>query len=130
MKNTVQRVLAALGVMASIAAAWHLWLSPVEVETGLPSYETFSDGVFGTGTLEAKNRVSVSPRSTGQVIKLYADQGDEVKKDEPLVELFSDDVRLQLKIAEAELAGGRCESWRVHYGCCGQEGDMGVGLGG
>ena len=100
----MKKVFMALFAVGLLAGAWYLWLSPVEVETCAPSYESFSDGVFGTGTLEAKNRVSISPRSTGQIVKLYADQGDEIKKGEVLVELFSDDIVQQLKIAQAELA--------------------------
>ena len=103
----MKKLLMALCAAGLLGAAWYLWLSPVVVETCAPSYESFADGVFGTGTLEAKNRVSISPRSTGQVVKLYADQGDEIKKDATLVELFSDDVAQQLKIAEAELAVAR-----------------------
>ena len=100
----MKKILMALCAAGLLAATWYLWLSPVVVETCAPSSERFSDGVFGTGTLEAKNRVSISPRSTGQIVKLYADQGDEIKKGEPLVELFSDDIVQQLKIAQAELA--------------------------
>lgn len=100
----MKKTLMALCAAGLLAAAWYLWLSPVVVETCAPSCESFSDGVFGTGTLEAKNRVSISPRSTGQIVKLYADQGDEIKKGEPLVELFSDDIVQQLKVAQAELA--------------------------
>ena len=100
----MKKVLMAVCAAGLLAAAWYLWLSPVVVETCAPSCESFSDGVFGTGTLEAKNRVSISPRSTGQIVKLYADQGDEIKKGEPLVELFSDDIVQQLKVAQAELA--------------------------
>ena len=100
----MKKVFMALFAVGLLAGAWYLWLSPVEVETCAPSYESFSDGVFGTGTLEAKNRVSISPRSTGQIVKLYADQGDEIKRGEVLVELFSDDIVQQLKIAQAELA--------------------------
>ena len=103
----MKRILLALVAVALLAAAWHLWLSPVSVETCAPSRERFSDGVFGTGTLEAKNRVSISPHGTGQVVKLYADQGDEIKKGELLAELFSDDIVQQLKIAEAELEVAR-----------------------
>ncbi len=97
----MKKVLMVFCAMGLLAAAWYLWLSPVVVETCAPSYESFSDRVFGTGTLEAKNRVAISPRSTGQVVKLYADQGDEIKKDATLVELFSDDVAQQLNIAES-----------------------------
>lgn len=61
-------------------------------------------GVFGTGTLEAKNRVAVSPHFTAEIVALHADQGDEIRKGQLLVELFSDDIVQQLKIAEAELA--------------------------
>ena len=97
----------ALAAAALLAAGWCWWLSPVPVETCAPSRERFADGVFGTGTLEAKNRVSISPHGTGQVVKLYADQGDEIRKGELLAELFADDIVQQLRIAEAELEVAR-----------------------
>ena len=50
----MKMVFMALFAVGLLAGAWYLWLSPVEVETCAPSYENFSDGVFGTGTLEAK----------------------------------------------------------------------------
>ena len=103
----MKRILLALVAAVLLAAAWHLWLSPVSVETCAPSRERFSDGVFGTGTLEAKNRVSISPHGTGQVVKLYADQGDAIRKGELLAELFADDIVQQLRIAEAELEVAR-----------------------
>ena len=103
----MKKALMALCALGLIAVAWRLWLSPVQVETCAPTHERFSDGVFGTGTLEAKNRVAISPRDTGQVVALYADQGDEIRKGDVLVELFADDTLQQLKIAEAELEVAR-----------------------
>ena len=103
----MKKAVMALAAAALLVAAWRVWLSPVTVETCAPTRERFSDGVFGTGTLEAKNRVSISPHATGQVVKLYADQGDEIQKGELLAELFSDDIVQQLRIAEAELEVAR-----------------------
>ena len=39
------------------------------------------------GTLEARNRVSLAPRTEGRILEIFARQGDRVKRDEPIVEL-------------------------------------------
>ena len=45
----MKKILMALCAAGLLATARYLWLSPVVVETCTPSYESFSDGVFGTG---------------------------------------------------------------------------------
>ena len=49
---------------------YHFRLSPVSVQTAIPKQQDLMDTVFGTGTLEAKTVVSISPRSTGQLVEL------------------------------------------------------------
>jgi len=90
--------------MTLAGIAWFAWLRPVAVETCLPERTRLAEGVFGTGTLEAKNRVAISPHDTSEIIALHADQGDEIRKGQLLVEMFSDDIVQQQRIAEAELA--------------------------
>ena len=59
--------------------------------------------MFGTGTLEVKTRVSISPFETGLVKSLHADQGDLVKAGALLVEMNAEDIIQQLSVAEADL---------------------------
>ena len=61
--------------------------SPVEAQTKQVTRMPLQQTVFGTGTLEAKTRVAISPYATGLVQTLHADQGDTVKSGELLVEM-------------------------------------------
>ena len=78
--------------------------SPVEAQTKQVTRMTLQQTVFGTGTLEAKTRVAISPYATGLVQTLHADQGDTVKSGELLVEMNAEDITQQLAVAEADLA--------------------------
>ena len=61
------------------------------------------DTVFGTGTLEAKTVVAISPRNTGQIAELSADQGDTVEAGQTLCKMSADDLCQKLKVSENEL---------------------------
>lgn len=78
--------------------------SPVEAQSMPVTRATLQQTVFGTGTLEAKTRVAISPYATGLVQTLHADQGDTVKRGELLVEMNAEDITQQLAVAEADLA--------------------------
>ena len=75
------------------AAYYHFRLSPVPVQTASPKRQDLMETVFGTGTLEAKTVVSISPRSTGQLTELFADQGDAVKAGQTPCTMAADDLR-------------------------------------
>ena len=91
-----------LAIVAGIVY-YHFRLSPVSVQTAIPKQQDLMDTVFGTGTLEAKTVVSISPRSTGQLVELFADQGDNVKTGQTLCKMAADDLKQQLKMSENEL---------------------------
>ena len=69
--------------------------------------------VFGTGTLEAKTRVAISPYETGLVRTLHADQGDSVKAGDLLVEMNAEDIMQQLSVAEADLSMAQAALLRI-----------------
>ena len=87
----------------AVAAYYHFRLSPVTIQTCEPKRQDIMETVFGTGTLEAKTVVSISPRSTGQLAELFADQGDSVLVGQTLCKMAADDVKQQLKVSENEL---------------------------
>ena len=94
-------------------AVYFLKLKPVQAETAPVGKDDLVKTVFGTGTLEAKIRVSISPQNTGLLEKLYADQGDTVKEGTLLAVMSSADIRQQLKVAEAEMAVTRAGMTRI-----------------
>lgn len=77
--------------------------SPVEAQSKPVTRMSLQQSVFGTGTLEAKTRVAISPYATGLVQALHADQGDTIKSGELLVEMNAEDITQQLAVAEADL---------------------------
>jgi HlyD family secretion protein len=54
-----------------------------------------------TGTVYSMNSVSISPKATGQVIKVYHDEGERVNKGDALLKIDDDKIKLRLKQAEA-----------------------------
>jgi HlyD family secretion protein len=63
--------------------------------------------VHGPGTVQAKVPVAVSPKITGILEKLYADQGDRVQKGQLLAEL--DSIELRARQAAAQSAKNRAQ---------------------
>jgi HlyD family secretion protein len=63
--------------------------------------------VHGPGTVQSKVQVTVSSKIIGILEKLYADQGDSVKKGQPLATLDSDELRV--REAAARSAKNRAE---------------------
>ena len=100
LKNAIKIFLVAI---AAGFGYYYFRLSPVPVQTVVPKVQDLMDTVFGTGTLEAKTVVSISPRSTGQLAELFADQGDNVRAGQTLCIMVAEDLKQQLKVSENEL---------------------------
>jgi HlyD family secretion protein len=62
------------------------------------------------GTLKACRRAKLSPPSGGQVSELRVNAGDTVKAGQLLLQLWNEDLRAQLRLAESELAASRARS--------------------
>ena len=105
MSKQGSRIIKAVFCVLLIGAGVYWWkFSPVEAQSQPVSRVSLQQTVFGTGTLEAKTRVAISPYATGQVQVLHADQGDVVKRGELLVEMNAEDISQQLAVAEADLS--------------------------
>ena len=114
MKRHLKTIIKLFTVIIIAAIAFYFWkLAPVKVQTFEVKSSSIQQTVFGTGTLEGKNRLAISPRETGAIRKLYADQGDVVKAGNLLVEMDSDDIVQQLKVAEAELTVAQAALQRI-----------------
>ena len=114
MKRHLKTIIKLFTVIIIAAIAFYFWkLAPVKVQTFEVKSSSIQQTVFGTGTLEGKNRLAISPRETGAIRKLYADQGDVVKAGTLLVEMDSDDIVQQLKVAEAELTVAQAALQRI-----------------
>lgn len=81
------------------------WLRfmPVTVESHEIVAETVTEEVMGTGTLEARVSATVSPKISGRVAAVFADQGDTVTAGDELVRLEDDELKQQVAIARANV---------------------------
>lgn len=89
-------------LIAIVIAGGVYWFqfSPLLVASHEVSTGNLIGEVMGTGTLEARMSATVSPKISGRIAELLADQGDTVRAGDLLVRL--DDVELQQQVAIAE----------------------------
>ena len=114
MKRYIKTIIKLLFVIVIAGIVFYFWkLAPVKVQTFEVKSSAIQQTVFGTGTLEGKTRLAISPRETGAIRKLYADQGDVVKAGTLLVEMDSDDIAQQMKVAIAELKVAQASLQRI-----------------
>ena len=109
--NTIFKTAIIFLVAVTILYFWKF--APVNVPVFEVKSSSIQQTVFGTGSLEGKTRLSISPRATGAIRKLYADQGDTVKAGTLLVEMDADDILQQKRVAEAELAVAQAALLRI-----------------
>lgn len=69
--------------------------------------------VMGTGTLEAKTRVTVSSKISGLLSSVPVDQGDAVRAGQLIARLDDNELKQQVAIAEATLAAVRASEVRL-----------------
>ncbi len=114
MKRHLKTVVKAVILLLIAGIAFYFWkLAPVSVPLCDVTTSAIEAAVFGTGTLEGKTRLAISPRETGAIRKLYADQGDTVQAGTLLVEMDADDILQQKRVAEAELAVAQAALLRI-----------------
>ncbi len=68
-------------------------------------YQTVSE----LGTLEPKNRVELKSEVSGKVIKVLAQAGEKVEKDQPLVQLDTANLEISLRKAKAQLKSAQAD---------------------
>jgi HlyD family secretion protein len=96
-----------VGLVVLVLLAYRLfWYSP-PVPVIVVKQVQIHGKVHGPGTVQSKVPVAVSPKITGILEKLYADQGDLVKKGQLLAEI--DSVELRAREAAARAAKNRAQ---------------------
>lgn len=109
-KKTIAIIIAAVVVV--IFAGYRLiWYRP-PVGVIVVSKSEIQGKVHGPGTVQSKVPVTVSTKITGILEKLYADQGDRVRKGQPLAEL--DSAELRARKASARAAENRAQRDSAH----------------
>jgi HlyD family secretion protein len=112
MKPAKRRVLLAGGAVAFVAAfVWLLAtrgpLAPVGVETATVVRADLRPGVYGIGTVEARQAYSVGPIQAGRLLHVRVDQGDRVKAGQLLAEIDPVDLRQRAEAARSAAARAR-----------------------
>jgi len=95
-----------LAVLAAIAVfvLYRVRYAPVSVDSQVAAVGPIASEVMGTGTLEARVSATISPKISGLITQVLADQGDRVKKGQVLATLYDGDLRQQVEMAKADLA--------------------------
>jgi HlyD family secretion protein len=94
----------ALGAIILILLGYRLlWYSP-PVPVIVVKQAEIQSKVEGPGTVQSKVPVTVSPKITGILEKLYADQGDRVHKGQLLAEIDSAELRAREAAARAAMS--------------------------
>jgi len=97
----------AVGAIILVLAGYRLIWSLPAVPVIVVKQAEMQGKVHGPGTVQSKVPVTVSPKITGILEKLYADQGDRVQKGQLLAEL--DALELRAREAAAQAAKNRAQ---------------------
>ncbi|REK16597.1 MAG: efflux RND transporter periplasmic adaptor subunit [Planctomycetota bacterium] len=105
------RIVAVVGVAGGIVY-WFI-LSPITVQHHEIVRGPIVAEVMGTGTLEARVEVTVSPKMSSRIEEILTDQGNRVSQGELLVRLDDEELRQQVAIAQANLEAAQAAVIRV-----------------
>ena len=101
----------ALGVVVLLAGGLWIATRPDPIPVVLTTVESgrVNATVANTraGTIEACRRAKMSTSMGGQIARLPVDEGDLVEQDQVLLELWNDDTRAQIALAEREIDASR-----------------------
>ncbi|MCB1558369.1 MAG: efflux RND transporter periplasmic adaptor subunit, partial [Alphaproteobacteria bacterium] len=76
---------------------------PPSVEAVTPSRGTAVEAIYATGTVEPTIQISLSPKSTGRMTELLADEGQTVKKGDILAKFEDDDLAAVIEQIDAQV---------------------------
>jgi HlyD family secretion protein len=106
MKIPLKRIIIGVLVIGAIAAvvALNARKKPVDVLVRAVDVGTVESTVTNTraGTVKPCRRARLAPSSGGQVAKLLVKEGDRVKQNQILMELWNEDLAAQIRLAENE----------------------------
>ncbi len=98
-------------VAAGLAASYfyNRQPKPIEVEVYTVEKGEVKATVSNTrvGTIKACRRAYLAPATGGQVAKLHVKEGDHVKQDQLLLEVWNDDLKEQVSLKKAEISANQ-----------------------
>jgi len=100
--------------LALVAGAVFYWMRPKPIPVVLAAVErgTVESTVANTraATVTACRRARLAPALGGQIARLLVREGDRVRKGEVLLELWSEDLRAQVRLAQDQLNATRARA--------------------
>ena len=99
-------------VAAAVLLVW-LKFAPLAVATHPVSRQAIVAEVMGTGILDARTKVTISPKIQGRLAVVLVDQNDIVAAGQLLARLDDGEWKQQVEIASATLAATRATAERV-----------------
>ncbi len=107
----MKRIATIVGLVVAVAAGgWFLTrpepisVSVVTVERG-PVFSTVSN--TRAGTVDACRRAGLSPATGGQIVSLLVTDGDHVEEGQLLLELWNDDLKAEVRLAERDATAAK-----------------------
>lgn len=98
-------------ILAGLAAAYFYKRQPkpIEVEVYTVEKGEVKSTVSNTrvGTVKACRRAFLAPATGGQVAKLHVKEGDQVKQNQLLLEVWNDDLKDQVELQEAQIKANK-----------------------
>ena len=101
-----KKIIIALGIVIIVGALVASYISSgVPVDSAVASEGTVSKLVSESGTVESRSAVLLTAKLTGEIRGILVEEGDSVKKGDPLVTGDGTSAKLDIKSLEAELRG-------------------------
>ncbi len=114
MKRKLTRLLLIAAILACAVFLIHSYLKPEPVQVMVAPVEkgTVERTVANTraGTVKACRRAKLSPSIGGQIERLPIHEGDTVKAGQLLLELWNDDLKAEVRLAENEALAARARA--------------------
>ncbi|MDH4198343.1 MAG: efflux RND transporter periplasmic adaptor subunit [Candidatus Aminicenantes bacterium] len=112
LNKLIVAAIAAAALLAGVACKKTAGTTAVQTETfGAAPVKVFkvertkiTEKLTYTGTLEAWNKINITPEVGGKIALIHVQEGDRVAKGQLLAELETESIRLQLKQAQAGVA--------------------------
>lgn len=109
LQSHVVRTILKVTIFVSLIAAAVYWFqySPVHVSKFEVVSGDIAAEVMGTGTLEARTKAILSPKISGRLIEVSADQGDKVEAGRVIMRLDDIELKQQVEMAKVSIAAAK-----------------------
>ena len=98
----------AVACLLVIGIFW--WVSrPVSVTVATAEYGSAALYVYASGQVITDEKATVRSKNIARIVRILVKEGDHVTQGEPLVEMYSEDVKAEVAAAAANMESARSE---------------------